>query len=78
MRSFVIDYEFMEISREPLENIILQAKEEMDRLALGDDMGRGPVFRIDVVVDSGSPPRFGHLVATKALNAAVQHRLDVI
>ena len=61
-----------------LQNNVLEWFSRNLQFALGDDMGRGPAFRIDVMVDSRSPPRFGYLVATKTLNATVQHRVDVI
>jgi hypothetical protein len=61
-----------------LQNNVLERFSRNFQFALGDDMRRGPVFRIDVMVDSRSPPRFRYLVAMKTLNSAVQHRLDVI
>jgi len=61
-----------------LENNVLEWFSRNFEFAVGDDVGRGPAFRIEVMVNHRSPPGFGYWVATVTLNLAVQYGLDVV
>jgi len=54
-----------------LENNVLEWFPRNFEFPVGDDVGRGPAFRIDAMFNRRSPPGLAYWVATATLNLAV-------